>query len=449
MAWSAPPRTLLEGEDWFLRAASVMTPLMTGFRFVSVLLAALLGSTAILALPAPFSAAAAQPDRQSLQAGFHRFLNEEVWPEAKARGVSRSVFEDALGQAQLNLDLPDLVLPGSSAEVSETNFQAEFKNGADYLSERAVAGTAETGRKLMSRHAEVLKRIEARYGVPGPIILAIWGRESAFGAAKIPHDAFAVLGTKAYLSRRKAMFREELLAALQIVAEGHRSVDGMRSSWAGALGQPQFMPSKFLAYAVDFDGDGRKDIWDSVPDTLASIAHYLQAHGWQSGRDWGFEARVPANVSCSSEGPDRGRKIADFVADGVTRISGRPFPESEIGATGHLMMPAGRLGPAFVATPNFYVIKTYNNSDLYALFVGHAADRMIGAGPLQAGWRSGERLTRGDVARMQRAMEAEGMDVGGADGLAGFKTRRSIGEMEARLGLPETCWPSKALAGRL
>lgn len=449
MAWSAPPRTLLEGEDWFLRAASVMTPLMTGFRFVSVLLAALLGSTAILALPAPFSAAAAQPDRQSLQAGFHRFLNEEVWPEAKARGVSRSVFEDALGQAQLNLDLPDLVLPGSSAEVSETNFQAEFKNGADYLSERAVAGTAETGRKLMSRHAEVLKRIEARYGVPGPIILAIWGRESAFGAAKIPHDAFAVLGTKAYLSRRKAMFREELLAALQIVAEGHRSVDGMRSSWAGALGQPQFMPSKFLAYAVDFDGDGRKDIWDSVPDTLASIAHYLQAHGWQSGRDWGFEARVPANVSCSSEGPDRGRKIADFVADGVTRISGRPFPASEIGATGHLMMPAGRLGPAFVATPNFYVIKTYNNSDLYALFVGHAADRMIGAGPLQAGWRSGERLTRGDVARMQRAMEAKGMDVGGADGLAGFKTRRSIGEMEARLGLPETCWPSKALAGRL
>ncbi|SMC96917.1 lytic murein transglycosylase [Fulvimarina manganoxydans] len=438
-----------DDRGWFALTASDKTLPMTASRFAFVLFAALFGPAATLPLSGPAPAIAAQPDAKSLEAGFHRFLEEDVWPAAKARGVSRGIFDDALGRAKVNLDLPDLVLPGSNAPVSEINFQAEFKNGADYLSESAVAGTVATGRKLLSRHAALLKRIEARYGVPGPIILAIWGRESAFGAAKIPHDAFAVLGTKAYLSRRKAMFREELLAALQIVAQGHRSVDAMRSSWAGALGQPQFMPSKFLKYAVDFDGDGKRDIWDSVPDTLASIAHYLQAHGWQTGRDWGFEALVPESVSCKAEGPDQGRPIADFVAAGVRRVSGRAFPPNEIEAIGHLMMPAGRLGPAFIATPNFYVIKTYNNSDLYALFVGHAADRMIGAGPLQAGWKSGDRLTRGDVARMQRAMEAKGMDVGGADGLAGFKTRRSIGEMEDRLGLRETCWPSKDLAGRL
>ena len=262
-------------------------------------------------------------------------------------------------------------------------------------------------------------------------------------------DAFEVLGTKAWLSRRKDMFRDELLAALQIVADGHLKASEMKSSWAGALGQPQFMPSKFLKYAVDFDGDGRKDIWNSVPDTLASIAHYLHQAGWQTGRDWGFEANVPPSVSCAIEGPDRGRPVADFVAEGVTLVSGRPFPANELGKTGHLLMPAGRLGPAFIATPNFYVIKEYNNSDLYALFVGHVADRMQGGGPLAGTWGKTDRLTRGDVARMQEKLIRKGYDVGGVDGLAGFKTRRSIGDYEAKLGMPQTCWPSRALAARL
>ncbi|MCE7029819.1 lytic murein transglycosylase [Jiella avicenniae] len=393
--------------------------------------------------------AAAPARAASLDAGFRTFLEADIWPAARAEGVPRGVFDAAFTGVSADTKLPDLVLPGGKDTVAEINFQSEFKSGADYLSERAVAGNAATARKLRSRYGDLLSRIEQRYGVPAPIILAIWGRESAFGAAKIPMNAFEVLGTKAFLSRRKAMFREELVAALKIVADGHLKVSEMKSSWAGALGQPQFMPTKFLKYAVDFDGDGRRDIWNSVPDTLASIANYLKAAGWQAGRDWGFEAEIPAAVSCRGEGPDKAYRIGDLVDAGVSRVAGRTFPKDELSATGHLLFPAGRLGPSFVATPNFYVIKEYNNSDLYALFVGHVADRIQGAGPLVGAWRKTDRLTRGDVFRMQEKLVANGRDVGAVDGLAGFKTRRSIGEAEARLGLPETCWPSRALVARL
>ncbi|MFD2236967.1 lytic murein transglycosylase [Aureimonas populi] len=399
-----------------------------------------------LALLAGLAPALAQGN---VEAGFRPFLESEIWPQARAQGVSRATFEAALGRVRPNLRLPDLVMPGQGAPVAENQHQAEFQSPASYFAENQVAGLASRGRRLLQEHAAVIARIEQRYGVPGPIIVAVWGRESAFGSASIPHDAFEVLATKAYLARRKEMFRAELVAALRIVEEGHLRPSEMKSSWAGALGQPQFMPTKFLELAVDFDGDGRKDIWNSVPDTLASIANYLADAGWVARRDWGFEANVPASVSCALEGPDRGRPIADFVSAGVARVSGRPFPPHEARATGHLLMPAGRFGPAFIATPNFYVIKAYNNSDLYALFIGHVADRMRGAGPFAGGWASSDRMTRGDVARMQERMVSAGYDVGGVDGLAGFKTRRSIGQVEERAGLAATCWPNRAAAGRL
>ena len=179
-------------------------------------------------------------------------------------------------------------------------------------------------------------------------MLAIWGRESGFGSAKIPHDAFEVLGTKAFLSTRRDMFRKEVLAALVILERGLAGRQSMKSSWAGALGQPQFLPTSFLKHAVDFDGDGVADIWNSTPDTLASIANYLVDYGWVKGRDWGFEVTVPDSVSCALEGPDRGRKISEWAALGIERVSGKPFPEHELRAEGFLLMPAGRSGVAAV-----------------------------------------------------------------------------------------------------
>lgn len=411
-----------------------------------------LPKTAAFALAFACCVLAAVPagaDSASIEKGFRAFLETEIWPEARGKGVPRATFEAAFREVRPNLKLPDLVLPGTEATVEERTSQAEFGNPASYFNEKKISHLAARGRTLLAANKAVLARIEARTGVPGPIVVAIWGRESGFGTAKLAYNAFEVLATKAYLSRRKEMFRTELLAALAIVSDGHLTVSDMRSSWAGALGQPQFMPTKFLELAADFDGDGRRDIWRSTPDTLASIANFLQKAGWVKGRTWGFEAAVPEAVSCVEEGPDKGRPVAGFVGEGVTRISGRPFPEHETRRVAHLLMPAGRLGPAFVATPNFYTLKVYNNSDLYALFIGNVADRLSGGGAFKSPWRPADAMTRGDVSRMQEKLAARGYDVGGTDGLAGFKTRRSIGAFEAKAGLRQTCWPSKALAEAL
>lgn len=382
---------------------------------------------------------------QSLQAQYAAFLEDSIWPDAELAGVSRATFDKAMGSKRLNTDIPGLVTPGST-EPPRQMLQAEFSEPAKYFNERNLGYVTSTGRSLAGQHARTLAAIEKKYGVPGRIVIAIWGRESGFGRVKIPHDAFQVLGTKAFMSTRPDLFRRELINALVIVQTGRAKPQEMRSSWAGALGQPQFMPSSYLQYAVDFDGNGHADIWSSTDDTLASIAAYLKTFGWQPGRDWGFEVTVPASVSCALEGPDRGKPIAQWEKLGVKRVSGRPFPAAEAGREGFLLMPAGRSGPAFIVTPNFYVLKEYNESDLYALFVGHAGDRIQwGDKTFQAGWDKTDSMLRSDIAAMQRAMEKMGYDVGGADGLPGFRTRRSIGDWQQKNGRQPTCFPSNAL----
>jgi len=385
-------------------------------------------------------------NRQEVERQYKAWLDQEIWPAARRSGVSKATFEAAVGDTVLNWKLPDLVPPGTATSVPRRQSQAEFDAPARYFSRGSLDGATSVGRRMARTHAAALARAEQATGVPGRIILGIWGRESAYGRVDIPHDAFQVLGTKAFMSTRKDYFRGELLAALQIAEAGHARAASMKSSWAGALGQPQFMPSNFLKYATDGNGDGRADIWNSEADTIASIANYLDAHGWVSGRDWGFEVTVPPSVSCSLEGPDQGRRIRDWAAMGIARVSGKPFPTDELKAEGFLMMPAGRLGPAFVVTPNFYVLKDYNTSDLYALFVGHVGDRIqYGMGDFSVRWGQVDKMLRSDIARMQRVLETEGHDVGGADGLPGFKTRRSIGRWQAANGVPETCFPRQKL----
>ncbi|KUF10220.1 lytic murein transglycosylase [Pseudoponticoccus marisrubri] len=393
---------------------------------------------------------AAAQDRAAIEAQFRSWLSDTVWPQARRKGVSRETFRSAFEGVTLDWDLPDLVPPGTRARTPKRQRQAEFGQPARYFKPGNVVAATRTGREMARTHAATLAAVERATGVPGRIVLGIWGRESGYGRVPIRHDVFRVLGTKGFMSTRAAYFTDELVAALQIAQAGHAPGKAMTSSWAGALGQPQFMPSSFLDHAADGDGDGRADIWRSEADTIASIANYLDRHGWQAGRDWGFEVSVPDSVSCTLEGPDQGRPIRDWAAMGITRVSGRPFPEHEARGQGFLLMPAGRHGPAFIVTPNFYVLKDYNMSDLYALFVGHVGDRIqYGMGDFSVPWGDVGGLYRSDVAAMQRALEGMGHDVGGADGLPGFKTRRSIGRWQEATGQRATCFPRAAMKATL
>jgi lytic murein transglycosylase len=400
--------------------------------------------TTLLPLPA---SAQSRPD---VERQFQRWIAGDLGPDAKKAGISERTIQIAFRGVTLNWDLPDLVPPGSKPPKQQDQSQAEFSSPGAYFSEKRLQGLAATGRGLASTYASTLKQIEATYGVPGEIVVAIWGRETGFGKARLPYSAIDVLATKAFMSTRKDMFREELIAALTMIQRGDVSASDMKGSWAGALGQPQFMPTSYLKYAVDFDRDGHPDIWNSVPDTLASIAHYLQLRGWQRVRDWGFEVSIPANVSCAQEGPDLAKPISAWASTGISRISGKAFPSSELKAQGMMLLPAGRNGPEFVVTPNFYVLKEYNNSDLYALFIGNLADRIAhGAGPFQASWSDVGKMLRSDVLAMQKALVAKGYDVGNVDGLPGFKTRRSLGDWQAKAGISPTCYPDASLKAKL
>ena len=288
-------------------------------QITAIALALLFGIAAFASAVSPASAA-------GIDEQFRAWLAEDLWPAAKAGGVSKQTFDAAFAGIGPNLKLPDLVLPGEKPKTPKQQHQAEFGSPGNYFAEKTIGAVTAGGRARAVKYARTLAAVEKKYGVPGEIVLAIWGRESGFGAAKMPYDAFEVLGTKAFLSTRKDMFRKEVLAALLVLERGLATRDAMKSSWAGALGQPQFLPTSFLEHAVDFDGDGRADIWRSVPDVLASIANYLVHYGWIRGRDWGFEVNVPDGVSCALEGPDQGRKIAEWTKMGIARTSGRPFP---------------------------------------------------------------------------------------------------------------------------
>ncbi|CUH80868.1 lytic murein transglycosylase [Tropicibacter naphthalenivorans] len=407
----------------------------------------------LIALPLvvlSFAAPAAAQNKAAVQKQFETWLDQTVWPQAQRKGVSRQTFRAAFNGVQLNWDLPDLVPPGTKPQTPKRQRQAEFGSPGKYFNRGSLDGATRVGRTMMKRHATALAQAEARTGVPGRIVLGIWGRESGYGQVPIKHDVFQVLGTKGFMSTRAPYFTAELIAALQIAQAGHAPSGAMKSSWAGALGQPQFMPTNFLKYAADGDGDRHADIWRSEADTIASIANYLGKHGWQKGRDWGFEVTVPASVSCTLEGPDQGKRISDWQAMGITRIGGKAFPAHELRGEGFLLMPAGRNGPAFIVTPNFYVLKDYNMSDLYALFVGHVGDRIqYGMGDFSGKWGAVGGLYRSDVAQMQRALEEMGHDVGGADGLPGFKTRRSIGRWQEATGRPATCFPEASMKAAL
>jgi lytic murein transglycosylase len=383
-------------------------------------------------------------ERGETEHAFQVWLHGDFKRTAMQQGISDQTLTEAFSGIKLNWSIPDL-RPSSAPAVTNKWQQSEFRAPARYFDQASIRTLIRIARTKLLKHGETIASIEARFGVPGGILLAIWGRESAFGAAKIPHDALRALATQAFIGRRREFFAHELLAALAMLQSGDVSRVELRSSWAGALGQPQFLPSKYLAYAIDGDGDGTRDIWNSVPDTLASIANFLNENGWQSGQDWGFESVIPPSLACSLEGPDQGRLIGDWIALGVKRVSSRVFPDAEKTRPGFLLMPAGRYGPAFIAKPNFYVLKSYNESDLYALFIGHLNDRIRANQPFASAWDNVADFKRTDIHLLQLYLENQGYDVGGADGLIGHKTRRSVGDYQSSIGVKQTCFPDLRL----
>ena len=384
---------------------------------------------------------------QAADAAFENFL-QSLWPEAQKLGVARQTFDTATRGLEPDLSLPDLVLPGKPDRPQPA--QAEFvQTPADYVRESSIARLAAQGKKLADQHRATLDAIEQRFGVPPSVILAIWGRETAYGGHKLPHSAIRVLATQAYLGRRKDLFRQEFLLALKILQEGHVKLADMRSSWAGAMGHTQFLPSEFYKHAADFDGDGRRDIWTSVPDSLAAAAGQLVAKGWQRGKRWAYEVRIPAGVDCTIAQPGHILPMSEWLKRGFVPAYGRKLSADELKEDASLLMPEGAYGPAFLTPKNYYVIKDYNFSDLYVLFVGHLSDRIVSPRTFETPWSRNTQLRSEQVEAMQRTLTERGLYRDKIDGRAGMLTRAALGAYQKANGLKLDCWPTAAVLGHM
>jgi lytic murein transglycosylase len=374
---------------------------------------------------------------------FTKFI-ASLWSEAQAAGVSRATFDRETLGLEPDYKLPDLILPGRPATGAPA--QAEFVQvPADYIKDGAIGHLAEHGQKLMQQYRPALNAIEQRFGVPAPIVLAIWGRETDFGRYTLPYDAIRVLATQAYVGRRKDTYRNEFILGLRILDQGAVSRKDMRASWAGATGLTQFLPSEYYKHGVDLDGDGKIDLWHSVPDALASAASQLLDKGWQSGVHWAYEVRAPDNVDCTMGVPEVTKPIGDWLRAGFVPVRGQKLSAAEQAEPASLLQPEGIYGPAFLTTKNYFVIKEYNFSDLYVLFVGHLADRMTSPLPFATPWSASTQLRTADVEAMQKGLTRIGLYKDKIDGKAGMLTRAALGAYQKSAGLKVDCWPSEAV----
>jgi membrane-bound lytic murein transglycosylase B len=353
--------------------------------------------------------------------------------DATERGISRATFETALAGVT-----PD------PAVLSAMRHEPEYgKPFAAYLASLVSPERIATGLRKSAQWAEPLHAVAEKYGVEASIIVSIWGIESSFGQASDHWDVFRSLATLAQARFQHPYFRDELLSALEILQHGRIPRRQFVGSWAGAMGQPQFLPSSYLTYAVDFDGDGRPDIWNSVPDALASIANYLHKSGWQTGLPWGFEVVVPARYDYRAS---RG-SFRDWIGRGFKRADGDAFPE--IGQA-ILFFPSGAPGPAFLVTENFNVLKRFNNSDAYALAVGHLSDRLRGLGAIRAPWPPDDfQPSRQERIALQRRLAQLGFAVADSTGHFDFELRDDIREMQRRFGTIPDGYPGRAFLDRI
>ncbi|CAB3845879.1 Tn3 family transposase TnXax1 [Achromobacter anxifer] len=378
------------------------------------LLAAACAGAALFALAPAASAADA----------FAACLAQLRAPATKA-GVSGATFDThTAGLA------PDM------AVIGLMDAQPEFKTPIwDYMAGLVDDERVADGQAGMARWQSDLERAASRYGVDPATIAAVWGVESNYGRTLGGRPLLTSLSTLSCFGRRQAYFRGEFFSTLKIIQDEHIAPERLVGSWAGAFGQTQFMPSTYLRLAVDFDGDGRRDLVDSVPDALASTANFLKRAGWNSALHWGYEVRLPAGLDTSGAGRKNKRPMSYWAGRGVTRADGQPLPAGDTPAG--LLLPAGRGGPAFLVTRNFDALYSYNAAESYALAIAHLSDRLRGAGPLAQAWPTDDPgLSRAQRRELQRLLIARGYEVGEPDGMIGTRTRQALQSAQRELGLP-------------
>ena len=388
---------------------------------------------AALALFALLTPAAAQPPDA---AGFAKYV-ADLWSVAQAKGITRPTFDAAT--KGLHYD-PKI--------AAHTERQAEFSLSISaYLAGAVIASRIEAGRALYAKEVDTLARARETYGVDAGAIMGAWGIETEFGAFFGGENVLSALATLGYIHYQGDLGRDELIAAMRIVQEGDEPPSGMRGSWAGAMGQPQFMPTSYLEYAVDFDGDGRRDIWKSNADSLGSIAHFLYRHDWTPELPWAVEVTLPTPYAYEPGDFTGAAKFADFAAKGVRAADASALPKE---GAARLYMPAGANGPILLVTHNFDVIKTYNNSSAYVLAVGLLGDAIVGRGKLRTAWPKAERaLSREEVKSVQTLLKSHGLEIGEIDGRAGPKLEQAVRAFQFEKGLTPDGYAGRALLARL
>jgi membrane-bound lytic murein transglycosylase B len=363
---------------------------------------------------------------------------ESLWPAAARRGVTRATFQTyALSQT------PDLKI------MELLDAQPEFtKSFWDYLDLLVTDARIEKGREILAQNRAIFDAVEKTYGVDRYVVTAIWGIESNFGTAGGERPVIRSTATLACIGRRQDYFREEFLSALEIVNRGDVLPEHLKGSWAGAFGPTQFMPTAFKRYAVDFDGDGRRDVVDSIPDVIASTANNLKKDGWAPGQTWGYEVVVPQSFNFMLADRSHQMTMAEWERLGIKRAGDKPFPRPTDRA--YLLVPAGARGPGFLMLNNFRTIMKYNPSEAYAMAIGHLADRMRGGTPFLQEWPRYERvLSRVERYEMQQLLAARGYDVGQPDGHLGGKTRSALRSFQTAVGQVPDGFASASVLDRL
>ena len=371
-------------------------------------------------------------------AKFEAFI-QSLWPLAKQAGTSRPLFDRAF--AGITDPDPDVLKLASN--------QPEFTSTTSaYLVKAVTPARIETGQHVKAEEAALLSAIERKYGVDRHILLGIWGMESNFGKDKGSMKVMRSLATLMYAGNKKQYAREQFVAAWKILKKGVITPETFTGSWAAAMGHTQFIPTSYLSYAVDWDGDGVKDIWGSKEDALASTANYLAKAGWRSDRPWGWEVKLPANFNRSLIGRSKWRPVSEWVKLGVTPAAGGEFSAPQ--ADAFVMVPQGIEGPRFLVTHNFMAIMDYNLSHSYAVAVGHLADRIRGGGPIIASWPDvNYDLSFGQRVELQKRLSGLGFGTGGSDGRFGARTYEAVIAYQKSAGLPLDGVPSVKLLQRI